>query len=69
MQDAVDEVGRGGIQGDELNREAESGLEPRFQSMSFVSELRLRRRVEEDAEIDVAPGPLLTPGPAAEQPG
>lgn len=68
-KDAVDEIGRGGVQGDDLDREPERRLEPRLQPMRHVPEPRLGGRVEQDAEVDVAPGPLLAPDPAAKQPG
>lgn len=68
-KDSMDQIGRCGAHHDDLDREAERRFEPSLQLVGLVPEPRLKRPVEEDPDVDVAPGLLLTASPASEQPG
>lgn len=64
-EDAVDEVGRGAIEDDELDRQAKGAL----QAVLEIERIERRGRLagEEHAEVDVAPAPARAARRAAEK--
>lgn len=66
-EDAVDEVGGGGIEEDDLHRETEALLERLLEVEGEAIQARCTRATAEEPEVDVAVRPGVTAGTASEQ--